>query len=133
MGDIPEILPGSFYRSTIDVTVGTIVPSVIETIFDMIQKSLTDNEFFTPLGISKKSNENLLRFFRIILEPPVLISSVLLVESAFVNDVSSVGLFLPVIVQYNVERYFTQLGLIKEEFIKWVESMETEKPAISQL
>ncbi len=133
MATVPDYFSGSFYRTTVDVTVGTLVPSVVETFFDMIQTSMDKNYFFQFLGLTKESNLTLTRILRIILEPPILIGSVLLVESGFVNDVASVGLFLPVVVNYNVERYFIQLGILKQQFIDWVESMESPKPAIDQV
>jgi len=133
MADLPEILSGSFYRSFIDVAVGTIAPSVIETVFDMLQKQMTINHFFAFMGISPKTNKQVVRLLRILLEPPILISSVVVFESAFVQDPANVGVFLPIVVQYNIQRYFEQLAYIKGDFIDWLESMEEPKPPVDQV
>ena len=120
----PEVVPGSTYRSLLDVVTGTVVTGIVENIFSMIQVYLTNSHLFGMFGISKTGNETILRILRIIAEPPILLSTIFLTESAFVADAGTATVFMGVVLQNSLSGYLMQVLILRNQFIDFIRGME---------
>jgi len=120
----PELVPGTGYRSFLDVVSGTLVTGVVENISNMIQTYLTNIELFAIFGFGKHANETIIRMLRILFEPPLLLGSIYLTQAAFTTDAGDATVLLPIIMNLNMSGYITQLALLKSQFIELVRTME---------
>lgn len=121
---LPELLPGTGYRTLIDSFTGTIVTSAIENIFSMLQVYLNNIQLFAVLGFGHTANATIVRMMRLIFEPPVLLSTIYLVEKAFVSDAGNATVFLPLLMFNSMSGYVTQTNILKNQFIEFIIGLE---------
>jgi hypothetical protein len=75
MTTVVDQLSINFRKTVLDLTLGTIVPGVIENVFGALQAYFSRIKIFSFLGITDGTNDTMVRIFRLLLEPPIVLTS----------------------------------------------------------
>lgn len=109
-------------KTILDLTLGTIVPGIIENVFGALQSYFTRVKIFSFLGVTDDTNATLVRIFRLLLEPPVVLTSLYFAINAFLgSDIDSApSIFLAIVLFGSMSRYLGEVVIVRNTFTTFV-------------
>lgn len=128
MTTVVDQLQINFSKTLLDLTIGTIVPGVIDNLFATIQAYLTKIKLFAILNFSDSSNATLVRLLRLVIEPPVVLTSLYFTLAAFLgtDSGSAPSVFLAIVLFNGMGKYLNELNLAVLQFTTFLMGVEKE-------